>query len=384
MKIALISGGYPTLERQYLVFVQQLVEKLIDLGVEITVIAPQSIDHSIVHRESMLPYKNIHRTKSNIEYIVYRPKYFSFGGRGGMLGKLSYYTRHRGIFKILDKIQYDCIYTHFWENCLQVYKYCNHTRTPLFIACGEGDNALETMVKTMSKAELTALKKAVAGVISVSTENKRKCIDFNLVEESNIIVLPNCVDENIFSPQLDKSFRKEIGLSEEDFLVMFVGGFIERKGPDRVARAINMLNDPNIKSIFVGKFFDGEKIDPICQGIIHKGPLHHDNLPKYLNIADVFVLPTLKEGCSNAIVEALAMGVPVISSDGAFNDDILDEKNSIRLDPNDVDAIASAIRKLKDDKDLRIRMSEYSLSRHEEYSILGRAKKIISFIKARI
>ena len=52
-KIVLISGGYPTPERQYLVFVQQLVEKLIDLGVEITVIAPQSIDYSILHRVSI-------------------------------------------------------------------------------------------------------------------------------------------------------------------------------------------------------------------------------------------------------------------------------------------------------------------------------------------
>ena len=95
-------------------------------------------------------------------------------------------------------------------------------------------------------------------------------------------------------------------------------------------------------------------------------------------------MPTQKEGCCNAIVEALAMGLPVISSDGAFNDGILDDKNSIRLNPNDVDEIAAAIKKLKDDKDLRNRMSEYSLSRHKEYSIEGRAKKILDFIKSRI
>ena len=91
-------------------------------------------------------------------------------------------------------------------------------------------------------------------------------------------------------------------------------------------------------------------------------------------------MPTQKEGCCNAIVEALAMGLPVISSDGAFNDDILDENNSIRLNPNDVDAIAAAIKKLKEDKVLRQCMAEYSLSRHEEYSIQGRAKRIMEFI----
>ena len=103
-----------------------------------------------------------------------------------------------------------------------------------------------------------------------------------------------------------------------------------------------------------------------------------------MNCADVFVMPTLKEGCCNAIVEALAMGLPIISSDGAFNDDILNDHNSIRLDPNDVDAIATAIKRLKDDIGLRQRMTDYSLSRHADYTIEGRAKRILNFIEKQI
>ena len=144
------------------------------------------------------------------------------------------------------------------------------------------------------------------------------------------------------------------------------------------------LNDPTIKVMFIGKPFPGYDYDFDCPGIIHKGPLDHDLLPQYLNCADVFVMPTQKEGCCNAIVEALAMGIPVISSDGAFNDDILDENNSIRLDPNDIDAIASAIKKMKEDRSLRHKMVEYSLSRHAEYSIQVRAKRIINFIENKI
>ena len=83
-------------------------------------------------------------------------------------------------------------------------------------------------------------------------------------------------------------------------------------------------------------------------------------------------------------VEALAMGLPVISSDGPFNDDILDENNSIRINPDDVDALTDAIRKLRDDKTLRKSMVDYSHSRHEEYSIEGRAKRILGFIDEQI
>ena len=93
-------------------------------------------------------------------------------------------------------------------------------------------------------------------------------------------------------------------------------------------------------------------------------------------------MPTQKEGCCNAIVEALAMGLPIISSDGAFNDDILDENNSIRVNPDDVDAIATAIKEMKEDSALRNRMVAYSLARHAEYSIQGRAKRIVDFIES--
>ena len=132
--------------------------------------------------------------------------------------------------------------------------------------------------------------------------------------------------------------------------------------------------------MFIGVPYMGYPYNFDCPGIIHKGEVEHDLLPLYLNCADVFVMPTQKEGCCNAIVEALAMGLPVISSDGAFNDDILDENNSIRINPNDIDAIAEAIKKLKEDNILRNKMVEYTLSRHTEYSIEGRAKRIIDFI----
>ena len=78
------------------------------------------------------------------------------------------------------------------------------------------------------------------------------------------------------------------------------------------------------------------------------------------------------------------MGLPVVSSDGAFNDDLLNENNSIRINPNDIDAIANAIQTMKDNPELRKRMSDYSLARHEEYSIEGRAEKILNFINRKI
>ena len=90
-------------------------------------------------------------------------------------------------------------------------------------------------------------------------------------------------------------------------------------------------------------------MQPDCEGILFKGKLPHEEIPLYLNTADVFVLPSLAEGCSNSIVEAMACGLPVISSDLSFNYDILNADNSILVNPNDVGEISAAIKKLMDE-----------------------------------
>ena len=94
----------------------------------------------------------------------------------------------------------------------------------------------------------------------------------------------------------------------------------------------------------------------------------------------VFVLPTLHEGCCNAIIEAIACGLPVISSDLSFNWDILDKTNSILIDPNDVDGIACAIKLLKDDVQMRDSLSEGALKTAVEHTLHNRALKIEKFI----
>lgn len=381
--ITVIASDYPAKGSQNLVFVQQLVHALIEQGVHINVIAPQSVVHNIVRKQNFLPIYSKGKTEQGIEYNVYRP-YTLSSGNHKLFNKLLFWYNEFVMCRMVSKIKSDVLYSHFWSSAQLVYKYALKNKIPLFVACGEGDNALENMVESKSEEELLLLSSAVTGVVSVSSENKRKCIEFGLAKDNNIEVFPNGVNTSIFHKMDVHVFKKQLGIKEGDFVIGFVGGFVPRKGPDRIAKAIVKLQDPSIKVMFIGKPFSGYPYEFDCPGIIYKGPLEHKLLPKYVNCVDVLVMPTQKEGCCNAIVEALAMGIPVISSNGAFNDDILDENNSIRLDPNDVDAIADAIKALKDDTSRRKRMSEYSLSRHEEYSISRRAKRIIEFMTMKI
>lgn len=377
--ITIIADDYPAEGHVEYVFVQQLVHAIINMGIRVTVVAPQSIVHNIVRCKKPLPKLSQDTTDKGYKYDVYRPYKLSFGNRN-LLSGITLRFNKKVITSIIDKIDSDILYSHFWNNALPVYEFAKEKGKNLFVACGEGDDAIENMICTISKDSLEMLSSAVTGVISVSTENKRKCIDFGLSKKEDISVLPNCVNTSIFHKMDAHDLRRKLGIKESDFVVGFVGNFIPRKGPDRVAKAITLLDDPQIKVMFIGVPYCGYPYDFDCKGIIHKGPVEHDLLPQYLNCADVFVMPTHKEGCCNAIVEALAVGLPVISSDRAFNDDILDQNNSIRVDPDDVEAIADAIKNLKGDNVLRNKMVNYSISRHAEYSIEVRAKRIIDFI----
>ncbi len=381
--MAIICDDFPSENRPTNIFVEQLVNALVDLGVDVKVIALQSLTQKIIRHQPMLPKYCQMKTKKGRFYDVYRPYSFSFGNFNVLDAFLLTYNRWV-IARVLKKINPEVLYGHFWHNVRKANRFAIRKHIPLFVACGEGDDALETMVRTISNKEKQMLKKSVTGVISVSSENQRKCVDFGLVEKNSIIVQPNCVDTNLFHSQEIAETKNCLGIKDGDFTIVFVGGFIPRKGPERVAQAVTRLNDERIKVMFIGKPFSGYEYDFDCKGVIYKGPVNHDDLPKLLNCADVFVLPTLKEGCCNAIVEALACGLPVISSEGSFNDDILDESNSIRIDPMDVDGLAHAIAFLRDNPEVRKKMRNISLSRHDTYSIDGRAKRIKSFIEDRI
>ena len=381
--ITVIAGDYPAPGHIMMVFIQQLVHAMIEQGIKVNVVAFQSITHALKHKKKRLPRHSKGITESGIEYDIYRPYTLSFGNHNPVEIITKRYNRY-AIENQVKKIHGDVLYAHFWSSALPIYDYSLSKGIPLFVACGEGDNALEEMVANMQSKERDRLVKSVNGVVSVSSENKRKCIEFKLVEKEDIEVFPNSVNTEIFHKMDVSETKRKFGIKEDDFVVVFVGCFTQRKGPDRVAKAVSKLNDPHIKTIFIGKSFPGYPYDFDCPGIIHKGPVAHDLIPQYVNCADVFVLPTRKEGCSNAVVEALAMGIPVISSDGPFNDDILDEKNSIRVNADDVASLATAIKKLKDNADLRKSMSECSLSRHEEYTIQRRAKRILSFINKQL
>lgn len=367
MNIAVITYDYPDVLRPVYPFVKALVDEWGKMEHEVTVISP----FSITRARSLTRYKELAHAES---VQIIRPKIVSFSYRL-KFGNQSLTDRihSRAVDNCLKKLAQkpDVIYCHFWKEAMFAYKYAEKNDIPLVVASGESD--LPTFLE---KEPFLSQCNKVSKVICVSSKNKKESIEKGLTTKEKCIVLPNAIDNTLFRVSDQQELKKKLGIKTDHFVVAFVGWFNERKGAKRVSAALSKLANPNIKAIFIG---EGEA-EPDYPGIIFKGRIPHDEIPKYLNCADVFVLPTLREGCCNAIVEAMACGLPVISSDKEFNWDILDETNSIMVDPTDVDSIATAINRLYENKGVRLSMRKTTLKKVEGLTIESRAKRIIEFI----
>lgn len=374
MNICVVTSGYPSPGRDEYVFVEQLCNEWARQGNDVTVIVPHSRTKRIFRNLSKVEYKRITFSDKG-KVVVYSPEYWSLGnfGNNGFNQKFFIKALNRAAKNIKKP---DFVYGHFWHNARAAYDMAQAWNVPLISASGEAE--IEQTVKTDKDKKFVEY---VRSVICVSTKNKNESIERGLTIDEKCGVFPNAIDNNLFYKKDKSEVRKELGFSQNDFIVIFVGGFIPRKGPDRVAHAIKILNNSTIKSIFIGGNRDGSLILPDCDGILFQGKLRHDKIPDYLNASDVFVLPTLHEGCCNAIVEAMACGLPIISSDLPFNWDILNNSNSLLVNPMDSGEIAHAIEKIRTDKLLFKAMSDASLEKASILTVSQRANNILEFIK---
>ncbi len=375
--IAIISAGYPTpSDPTKMPFVDQLVCAWADMGLSVCVICP--ITRFIELRDKSGFYKRVwkRKTEKGNEFFVFHPRYLGFGSleeKIDLLYEMSYRNFQKAIMRILNSLSQkpDVLYSHFLSAGKHVGDLSKILGIPGYCAFGESTLwSVNSAHFDKTKQSLSGLK----GIVSVSSENKKALINAGLYTEDRICVIPNAVNTELFYPHDKGEMRKKLGLPEASVMGIFVGAFSERKG---VLRAQEAALKANIKMIYIG---NGEE-DPVGPNIIFKGKIPHAQIAEYLSAADFFVLPTRAEGCCNAIIEAIACGLPVISSNLGFNDDILEDEYSIRVNPDDIQQIESAMKFLTTDEEMRNRMSAAAKKKAHNYSIKERANTILTFMR---
>ena len=166
-------------------------------------------------------------------------------------------------------------------------------------------------------------------VVAVSEELKNWLIESIGIPEKRVVKIINGVDTEKFSPPINKSqAKRRLGISSDFLVVGTVGRLDPVKNYEMLLKAICFVKETvPYKVVFVGDGPERPKLEEFVRvnhlpNIVFYGEKH--NVSDYLRTFDLFVLPSLTEGISNTILEAMACGVPVLATRVGGNPELVE------------------------------------------------------------
>jgi len=216
------------------------------------------------------------------------------------------------------------------------------------------------------------------------------------IENADVVIVPDNDVKKELSQYIDKNkielINYGVDLSvygkyrytadENNYDIVFAGGALERKGVTYLLEAIPLVKDP-FPEIKLHILANGYRIKEykklskdlgITENIVFHGRLEKNKYLELLSNCRLLCLPTLSEGYSWTVLDALCLGVPVVTTTECRCNDLFENGAiGLRVKPADPDALADAILKLFNDFELCKKFSENGLKKREEFNY----KKII-------
>jgi glycosyltransferase involved in cell wall biosynthesis len=213
---------------------------------------------------------------------------------------------------------------------------------------------------THRAAMRTVLDHANAVLIG-STSFRDEVVDRLGCDPTRLTIVPGGVDVQRFVPRP----RRDIASA---LTFVYHGRVDRRKGVLDLLEAVHDLS--GVRLVVSGIGPDLEAAAELARGLAHvqlTGYARYDEVPAILRRGDAFVSPTYAEGFSNTILEAMASGLPIVSTRSVGVIDCLrDEDNALLVDPGDVQALRGALVRMRDDAALRERLAAAALTEVRE------------------
>jgi len=171
------------------------------------------------------------------------------------------------------------------------------------------------------------------------------------------------VDQTLFNPsRRDLSWRRSIGLKDEDTVVAFVGRVVLEKGIDVFAAALKEAHatNPRIRGLVVGEGPERERFAAMAPDAVFSGYLEGEDLARAYASADIFFNPSITETFGNVTLEAMASGLACICAAASGSRSLTEHGKTgfLVADAKDSTAFAKAIERLAGDPAQRMRMAE--------------------------
>ncbi len=186
-------------------------------------------------------------------------------------------------------------------------------------------------------------------VVAVSEALKREIISRLGVVPERVTVLPNGIEAERFFPRNRDAMRRELGLDPAERIALCVARLERVKGIDLLIHAFARIQGGQ-RLVIIG---DGSEMEPLRALIARLGAAEriellgakpHDEIPQWINAADLLVLSSRTEGWPNVLMEAFSCGKPVAAFRvGGVPEIVNSPALGILVEPGDVEGLSAAI-----------------------------------------
>ena len=276
-----------------------------------------------------------------------------------------------GLFRLaswMRKQRVDIVHSHMYRSNVPATIAARLARRRLVFCQVHNVNTWETPRQRWMDRYLLRWRTAM---VAVSEEVKRDVVANLGCPPDFVRVLYNGIDVQEYSSvQPDPKLRRQLAIREGKRVVVMLARLVPQKGHMHLIRALEAVRDelPPTHVLLVGS---GKLREALEQEVRQRrlGEMvsfagFRLDVPQILALADLSVLPSDREGFSNAVVEAMAAGVPVVATNvGGNREAIVNGESGILVEPHDSRALGQAIKTLLTDEPLRRRMSEAARQR---------------------
>jgi len=353
VKILVVSTVYPNSKNpNFGIFVHERMRRVAELC-QLQVMAP--VPHFPFLGRIKSGYRN---SLSRLEWLdgiqIHHPNFYFIPGAAKFLdGWFLYLSSLRPVQLIRRSFPFELIDAHFaYPDGFAAALLARRFSVPVTITLRGTINRL-IHYTGRRQAIRWALSRAER-VFSVSQYLVDLACTLGLPQEK-FVVVPNGVDWATFRPEDREMVRKELEIAKNRKVLISVGALAERKGHHRVLEVLPELlrHFPDLLYIVVGGPSVEGNMGPSMQATVQELGLHdhvwfvgevpHDEVPRFLSAADVFVLPTRYEGWANVFLEAMACGLPVVTTDVCGNAEVVRDGTGLLVPFADGPAIKDAL-----------------------------------------
>jgi len=302
-----------------------------------------------------LNYNNYPKNESVNGYTIIRfPSYFTLCGNSYAPGLVMEILKRKKTFDIIHA------HSHlFFSTNICVFARLLHSAPLIITNHGLISASTPAWLNTLYKYTFSTATFHIADHIICYTEVEKEKIEKLGIDPRKISVIHNGVDTNLFAPIAAKkpNARKQI---------VWVGRYVPGKGVDYLIEAFFRVQEkiPSARLVLVGdgpgKAVIEAKIKKLHlqSSVTLIDYLNNAELPHIYNQSDVVVLPSLMEGVPRTLLEAMACGIPVITTDLPHLQDIVDGAGLV-VSPKDPQALADAMITILKDSTLADAMGYY-------------------------